>query len=196
LLEDCAHSFGATLNGKSSGLFGNAGVYSFYSTKAIPAGEGGVIVTNDDEIGQMALDYSVYDRFNQKLEIGFNNRISEPQALLSYSVVKEWQNIIDNKVAIAEQYMKVCRELGINYIPQNENGLIGNYYKFTLYNANTPTTKYLPKLKTKTSPVYDYSIGVKNPLADFHTCLPIWYGQEEEITFRVIKELKESIASN
>lgn len=194
LIEDCAHSFGTSLNGKSSGLFGDAGVYSFYSTKAIPAGEGGIIVTNDDEIGQMSADYSIYDRFNQKLEIGFNNRISEPQALLSYSVVKEWQNILDNKVSIAEKYMNVCKELGLKYIPQNEDGQIGNYYKFIIYDANTPAAMYLPKLKTKTSPVYDYSIGVKNPLADYHTCLPIWYGQEEEITFKVIEELNESIA--
>ena len=41
LIEDCAHSFESTLNGKRSGLFGNAGVYSFYATKAIPVGEGG-----------------------------------------------------------------------------------------------------------------------------------------------------------
>ena len=40
LLEDCAHSFAATLNNKHSGLFGDAGVYSFYATKAIPVGEG------------------------------------------------------------------------------------------------------------------------------------------------------------
>ena len=46
LLEDCAHSFGATFKGKHSGTFGNAGVYSFYATKAVPAGEGGIVITN------------------------------------------------------------------------------------------------------------------------------------------------------
>ncbi len=190
LIEDCAHSFGATLNGKHSGLFGDAGVYSFYSTKAIPAGEGGVIVTNDEEIGQMALDYSIYDRFNQKLEIGFNNRVSEPQALLAYSVVKEWKEIVANKVIIAEKYMKTCNDLGINYISQNDHGQIGNYYKFTLFHASITMDKLFPLLETKTSPVYDYSIGVKNPLAEYHACLPIWYGQEEEVTNKAIDELE------
>jgi len=192
LIEDCAHSFGATLNGKHSGLFGNAGVYSFYSTKAIPAGEGGVIVTNDEEIGKMVFDFSIYDRFNQKLEIGFNNRVSEPQALLAYSVVKEWKEIIANKVIIANKYIKVCQELNINYISQNENGQKGNYYKFTIYHPTIPVSKRFPFLKTKTSPVYDYSLGVNNPLADYHACLPIWYGQEKEVTDRVIDELKKS----
>ncbi len=189
LIEDCAHSFGATLYGKHSGLFGNAGVYSFYSTKAIPAGEGGIIVTNDEELGRMAFEYSIYDRFNQKMEIGFNNRVSEPQALLAYSVVKEWKNIVENKVNIAEKFMEVCKDLGVNYIAQNENGQNGNYYKFTLYHPTIPAAKRFPLLKTKTSPVYDYSIGVNNQLAEYHVCLPIWYGQDDELTNKVIDEL-------
>jgi dTDP-4-amino-4,6-dideoxygalactose transaminase len=44
VVEDCAHSFGSTLNGRHSGTFGVAGVYSFYATKAVPVGEGGLIV--------------------------------------------------------------------------------------------------------------------------------------------------------
>ena len=38
---------------KFSGTFGNAGVYSYYSTKAIFAGEGGIVVTNDNNIGKL-----------------------------------------------------------------------------------------------------------------------------------------------
>lgn len=194
LIEDCAHSFGATLNGKHSGLYGNAGVYSFYSTKAIPAGEGGIIVTNDEEIGTMAYEFSIYDRFNQKLELGFNNRVSEPQALLAYSVVKEWKNIIENKVNIAEKYMMVCKELGIQYIAQDEKGQKGNYYKFTIYHPTIPVSKRFSLLKTKTSPVYDYSIGVENSLAQYHACLPIWFGQEESVTHKAIDELRNCFA--
>ena len=52
LIEDCAHSLGSTLNGKHSGLYGFAGVYSLYATKAIPAGEGGLIVTNNEKLDE------------------------------------------------------------------------------------------------------------------------------------------------
>jgi dTDP-4-amino-4,6-dideoxygalactose transaminase len=192
LLEDCAHSFAATLNKKHSGLFGNAGVYSFYSTKAIPAGEGGMVVTNDEELGKLISNFGIYDRFEQKMEIGFNNRISEMQALLTYSVVKEWEYIFDNKRRIADHYIKVCQGLGIPFISQDQSGQDGNYYKFTVYNKSEPISQYLPELKTTTSPVYDYSIGVNNRLAGFHACLPIWYGQEIEITEKVVDELYES----
>ncbi len=189
LLEDCAHSFGATLYGKHSGLFGNAGVYSFYATKAIPAGEGGVVITNSNEIGDMVASYSIYDRFEQKLEVGNNIRVSEVQSLLTYAVVKEWENIIKNKQSIAEQYIEVCNRKNINYITQNENGQNGNYYKFIIYTPDRPINEELPELTTKTSAVYDYSIGVLNKVAKYHACLPIWYGQDYEITEKVLDEL-------
>ena len=104
LLEDAAHSFGSTLNKKFSGTFGNAGVYSYYSTKAIFAGEGGIVVTNDNNIGNLMKDFIAYDRFKQKMEIGCNIRLPEIQALMIYSVVKEYKEIIKNKFKIAEKY--------------------------------------------------------------------------------------------
>ena len=193
LLEDCAHSFGATLNNKHSGLFGNAGVYSFYATKAIPAGEGGIVVTNNSELGKMVRSYSIYDRFEQKLELGNNIRISELQALLAYSIVKEWQSIVNNKQKIADVYMKSCIQHNINYISQNENGQNGNYYKFIIYNSKEPIAKALKNLKTITSAVYDYSIGTPNHVAPYHACLPIWYGQKSDIANQVVKEINYSV---
>jgi len=191
LLEDCAHSFGATLYEKHSGLFGDAGVYSFYATKAIPAGEGGVVVTNDDEIGEKVLKFSIYDRFDQKLEVGSNIRVSEVQALLTYSAVKEYKSIINNKIPMAEKYMKACLENNIQYIAQNENGQFGNYYKFIIITPNINTEEALPNLKTKTSPVYDYEIGAPNSVALQHACLPIWYGQSNDVVEKAISELKK-----
>ena len=192
LLEDAAHSFGATLNGKHSGLFGDAGVYSFYATKAIPVGEGGIVVTNNREIGEMIKDFSIYDRFKQKLGVGNNIRISEVQALLAFSVVKEWENIVANKSLIAKKYMDACDKTSISYITQNKNGHKGNYYKFIVYSSDAPISEAFPTLTTTTSPVYDYAIGVPNSLAGYHACLPIWYGQEKDITNKVVSELLKS----
>ena len=190
LLEDCAHSFAATHNGKHSGLFGDAGVYSFYATKAIPVGEGGVVVSNNDEISDMISDFSIYDRFKQKLELGNNIRISENQALLTYSIITEWKEIIENKDKIANRYIDLCNENNILYIDQRNNGRYGNYYKFIIYDKNMYVKKKHPKIKTFTSPVYDYNIGVKNPVLGFHECLPIWYDQDIELTESVCNELK------
>ena len=192
LLEDCAHSFGATLNDKHSGLFGDAGVYSFYATKAIPCGEGGLVVTNQDNLGEMINSFSIYDRFTQQLEIGNNIRISEVQALLAYSVVKEWKSIIKNKQKIAKKYIEACNSSNIRFISQTQDGQNGNYYKFILYSLSKKISESYPEIKTKTSAVYDYSIGNNNPVADFHLCLPIWYGQELKITEQVLNEISNS----
>lgn len=193
LLEDCAHSFGATLHDNHSGLFGDAGVYSFYATKAIPAGEGGVVVTNNHEIGDMVAKFSIYDRFDQKLEVGNNIRISEVQALLTYSIIKYWKRIVENKNKIADQYINACIDNNIKYISQYTNGQKGNYYKFIIYTLNRPINDVLPGLKTRTSAVYDYSIGEPNAVADYHACLPIWYGQKEEITGKATQELQRAL---
>ena len=81
LIEDAAHSFGSTLNNKFSGTFGDAGVYSYYSTKAIFAGEGGVVVTNDDKIGNLMKDFIAYDRFKRKMERSIQKTVSAHKML-------------------------------------------------------------------------------------------------------------------
>ncbi len=193
LLEDAAHSFGSTLNKKFSGTFGNAGVYSYYSTKAIFAGEGGIVVTDDNNIGNLIKDFIAYDRFKQKMEIGCNIRLPEIQALMIYSVVKEYKEIIKNKFKIAKKYSETCNSCNIKYISQNENSNIGNYYKFTIISSSKNVSDLLPKIKTTTSKVYDYSLGYSKEIPTKHLCLPIWFELEENISDKVIKEIKESL---
>ena len=50
LIEDCAHCLGSTYKGKHLGNFGDAGVFSFYPTKQISIGEGGMVITNKKSI--------------------------------------------------------------------------------------------------------------------------------------------------
>ena len=118
LLEDCAHSYAALLNNKHSGSFGDAGVYSFYSTKAVFSGEGGMIVTNNEELGELAKKYIMYDRFDRKLPIANNIRQSELQALMLTGVLKEVDEILVNKKNTAKKYIKSCESLGLEYIEQ------------------------------------------------------------------------------
>ena len=193
LLEDAAHSFGSTLNNKFSGTFGDAGVYSYYSTKAIFAGEGGVVVTNDDKIGNLMKDFIAYDRFKRKMEIGCNIRLPELQALMIYSVVKEYKEIIKNKSKIAKSYIDACNSFKLKYIDQNKNFNQGNYYKFTIISPDKKISDLLPKLKTTTSKVYDYSLGNSKEIPSKHICLPIWYRLEDSILDKAIKEIKESV---
>ena len=190
LIEDCAHSLGSLLDGKHTGLFGDAGVYSLYATKTIPVGEGGIVVTNDKDLAEMANKFVIYDRFEQKLDLGINLRMSEVNALLTYSVIKETENIIKDKYEIANSYEKLCIKYGWDYLNPKSNKQRSNLYKFILKtNKKNPEVEFSP-IKTRTSPVYDYSLGRdRTSIVSRHICLPIWYKLDQPIIETVLSEL-------
>ena len=83
----------------------------------------------------MTSRFTIYDRFNQVLDVGVNIRMSEISALLSYSVLKETESIIENKYQVAIQYESVCQNLGVEYINPRLGGQRSNLYKFILLSA-------------------------------------------------------------
>jgi len=190
LVEDCAHSLGSRLNEKHSGLFGDAGIYSLYATKAVPAGEGGILVTKDEELFEMSKRFIIYDRFEQKIDIGVNLRMSELNALLSFAVIKETDNIIANKYGIAKQYISACKKNGLSFIAPKDDIHFSNLYKFILIEDKSDPELKFRYLKTRTSPVYDYHLG-EDPqgIAKRHICLPIWFNQDSEMTNQVLDEI-------
>jgi perosamine synthetase len=192
LVEDCAHSLGSTLDGKHTGTFGDAGIYSLYATKTIPVGEGGIVVTQDKELYQMIEKFVIYDRFDQKLEVGVNLRMSEINALLTYSVIKETENIIQNKYDIANKYIDACEKYGWKYIDPRYGSQRSNLYKFILLSNAEQPEKEFSQITTRTSPVYDYMLGSDDQgVVKRHICLPIWYLLEDEVIDGVILELNK-----
>jgi len=190
LIEDCAHSLGSLLNQGHTGLFGDAGVYSLYATKAIPVGEGGVVVTNDKELYELAKKFVMYDRFDQQMDVGVNFRMAEINALLSYAVMKETESIITNKYQISQRYQSKCEQYGWEYINPLDGQQRSNLYKFILLSRSKSPSSDFMQIKTRTSPVYDYALG--RDLVEFtkrHICLPIWYNLEDEVVESVLSEL-------
>lgn len=189
LVEDCAHSVGATLNGSHTGLFGVAGVYSLYATKAISAGEGGIAVTHDAELGEQLDRFVIYDRFDQRQDVGVNFRVSELQALFSLCMCELTEEIIANKQAIADRYIEACVSSGFSFVNPCESGQRGNHYKFTLIAENSADEEFR-KIKNRTSPVYNYSLG-EDPMqiVDRHICLPIWYELDEAVVEETVFQL-------
>jgi dTDP-4-amino-4,6-dideoxygalactose transaminase len=204
LIEDCAHTvgsyvdFGPPTNGqKYAGGFGYAGIYSFYSTKSVPAGEGGCIVTHDHQLAEYLQRYVKYDRFERSMKYGLNIRMSEINALLVYSVIQQTSNIIDNKARIAALYEDICDNANIPYIGSKWGEYdilcVSNNYKFTITMDGARE-----KFSTVTSPVYDYTVapevyhkylpGTLKTIST-HVYLPIWYKQDGELTEKAVNEL-------
>lgn len=193
IVEDCAHSIGSTLNDMHSGSFGIAGVYSFYATKALPAGEGGCVVTNNDELGNLVQKFSIYDRFDQIEPMGLNIRMSEINALLCYAILKEMDHVLQNKHNIAEKYSKICDEVGLTYIQPKTDAYFSNLYKYIIYSDVDKIYNKFKDFQNRTSPVYDYSLSLEDTaITKGHLCLPIWYGLEDEIIESTIEEIKKT----
>ncbi|MBU1078669.1 MAG: DegT/DnrJ/EryC1/StrS family aminotransferase, partial [Spirochaetes bacterium] len=68
LLEDCAHAHGAAWHNKKAGIWGDAGVYSFYATKTISTGEGGMLVSRNKDLIEFARAYRNWGKFDYKVE--------------------------------------------------------------------------------------------------------------------------------
>lgn len=101
LLEDCALSLGATYKKIHTGLWGDAGVFSFYPTKQITSGEGGMIITNNKKIyekikikkslgvGQSFLERKIPGIYDT-IDVGFNYRMSEIHAAIGVEQLKKF----------------------------------------------------------------------------------------------------------
>jgi 8-amino-3,8-dideoxy-alpha-D-manno-octulosonate transaminase len=97
LVEDAGQAFGASYKGTATGLFGKTGCYSFDFFKIATAGEGGVMVTNDESAYRLADSYSDHGHdhigSNRGMEqhpvLGFNYRISEVHAAIGLAQTKK-----------------------------------------------------------------------------------------------------------
>ena len=87
IIEDACHSWGSQWKGKGTGAIGDCGVFSFQMSKNITAGEGGILLTDNEEIAEIARSYSncgrLPNRHNyQHFLPGGNMRMTEMQAAM------------------------------------------------------------------------------------------------------------------
>ncbi len=96
LIEDAAQAHGAAYKGKKSGSIGDAGCFSFYATKTMTTVEGGMIVTNDEEIAQkcrLFRDHGQASKYEHVL-IGYNYRMTEVSAAIGLVQLRRLDNFI------------------------------------------------------------------------------------------------------
>jgi dTDP-4-amino-4,6-dideoxygalactose transaminase len=136
LVEDAAHAHGSALGGRSAGTFGVAGSFSFYPTKVIAGGEGGMIVTDDDTIAEEARVYrdqgkgSFLANFHTRL--GHNWRMSEPHAAIVLSQLGRLDEFIARRQELAHRYDRALAELGLHTLAVPADAQC-NYYKYVVF---------------------------------------------------------------
>lgn len=109
VLEDAAHAPGAELNGKLAGSIGDAGCFSFYPTKIMTTGEGGMLTTAREDVARMArsLQHRGRDLDNPAesyIHPGRNNRFTEISAAMGLSQLRSLPEFLTTRRRMAEIY--------------------------------------------------------------------------------------------
>lgn len=109
VIEDCAHSIGGSYKGKMLGSFGKISIFSFYATKMLSTGYGGMIVSPDEKIFRRIEDLTKYDG-RDKYDISYNYSFSDIQAALGIKQLEKLGKFIERRRAIEEKYNAVFRD--------------------------------------------------------------------------------------
>jgi perosamine synthetase len=109
ILDDACEGLGAEYKGRRLGGFGNASAFGFYPNKQITTGEGGALVTNDDEIARQAraMRNQGREEMGTRLHherLGFNYRLNELSAALGVSQLKRVDEILSRREGVTQQY--------------------------------------------------------------------------------------------
>lgn len=178
LIEDCAHANGAEWNGKKAGSWGLGGYYSFYATKTLTTGEGGMVVSKEKAFIEWCKQQRNYGkelingRVTYQAFDGFNFRISEFTAALGCIQMKNLDTILEMKRSLAAKYDEIFQDRV--YLPE---GMKSGYYKYIVFHQ---------KLAEETGKVFACSdqchtidhTGVDLPnckwVGENHSCPPIY----------------------
>ena len=150
--------------------------FSFYATKVLPVGEGGLISTNDVDMFSWIKRFLIYDRFDYGLEYGFNLRANELTACFIYQLMTDDYKFFfrNRRVDIAKVYRKICEADKIKYL-DFQKGRDYNGYKFVIFDKYERVKKkntLLTKLKP-TSPVFTEHILDRKRILS-HWCPPTY----------------------
>jgi len=107
IIEDCAQSFGARYQGKTTGTLGCVGSFSFFPSKNLGCyGDGGMVTTNDDELAarvRMLRNHGSSKQYHHDV-IGFNSRLDELQAVILRIKLKHIDDYNRKRLEVARTY--------------------------------------------------------------------------------------------
>lgn len=127
VIEDCAQAIGATYKGKRLGGFGMLGIFSFYATKVITTGEGGMVISNDLRLLHKVRDLREYDKKRQ-FRLRYNYKMTDIQAAIGITQLKKLPRFLKKRRAIAKIYRDSLKDIPV--FTQPEDGHI--FYRFII----------------------------------------------------------------
>ena len=218
LVEDAAHAHGSALDGRHAGTFGKASAFSFYPTKVMTSGEGGMILTDDEELSRTAKILRDQGKAgfatNLHVEIGYNWRLSEFHAAIGLSQLHRLQEFIEHRRAVARIYDAHLRNLDWLRPLTPASRVESNYYKYiALLDPSIDRASLKTKLRETVGvslagevyevplhrqPIFekrgagiDKSFPAADDLCARHICLPMSAVMTTAEAVRVVEALEE-----
>lgn len=197
LVEDAAHAHGSTFDGRFAGSFGTAAAFSFYPTKVVTSGEGGMILTAGEEVREEARIYRDQGKgsftTNHHVRLGSAWRMSELHAVTGLVHLRRMAESIAHRRKVAARYTReLSRLAGFRPLPEPA-ACRSNFYKYILLlPAGTDREGFKQNLALRhgvklSGEVYDLPLHHQPALAEYagpplpvaeelcarHVCLPI-----------------------
>lgn len=132
IIEDASHALGAEYHGKKVGCceFSDLAVFSFHPVKMITTGEGGMVVTNDENLSDKIRRLRTHGIqaggsepwSYEQVDLGFNYRMSDIHAALGVQQLKKLDWFIEQRQRIVNRYYKALKELPITTLEQKNYG--------------------------------------------------------------------------
>jgi perosamine synthetase len=170
LIEDCAHAHGAEWNGRRPGTWGDAGVWSFYATKTISTGEGGILTSRHADLLDFARAFRNYGKPDHAVH-GLNFRLSELTAALGLVQTERMEEIVAWKNDAARRWLDP-EHAGRLQLP---DGMTSGLYKYIVFD----------EIERSTGKVYDQpchrimgrtdTLPNADWIAGHHWCVPLYY---------------------
>ena len=222
LIEDSAEALGAEYKGKRAGSLGEVGVFAFYPNKQISTGEGGILVTDNEELAMLARSMRNQGRgegggWLDHERLGYNFRMDELSAALGCSQMERIEEILDKRKKVAEMYgekLAEVEEVQVPYIASYVSRMSWFVYVIRLERGidRNNIIKYLNKEGVQCKPYftpihlqpfYRKMFGYKEgdfPVTEDVTrrtiALPFFNNLKEEQIDCVVEKLKEGIGNS
>lgn len=149
ILEDCAQAQGALYKKKKAGCLSDVATTSFYPTKVLGAyGDGGMILTNDEEINRKLRRLRFYgaEKTYYALEHGYNSRLDELQAAILLTKLSKIEDYVKRRNEIAQMYDEMLQGTGL-VLPKKQAYNRHSYYLYVVRHPLRDTI--ISKLKEK-----------------------------------------------
>jgi dTDP-4-amino-4,6-dideoxygalactose transaminase len=134
IIEDCAHAFPVSRDGRMAGSYGKAGMFSFYATKTITTGEGGMVVTDDDEAAHTmrtlrlhGIDRPVWDRYSgtranaweyDVVAPGYKYNMTDIAAAIGNEQLKKANLLKERRTGAALRYIEGMKDFDFLTLPK------------------------------------------------------------------------------